>query len=182
MHRFLIILFLLSISFHTLAQQVVEQPLPTTDTTRLTLPVIPESELAIPSLETPLFLNALTTPQHFNAPVFDINKYLKSNWKVEYQSFTGSNPNFGYSPGSYFMVSPFLHSAAIFNQASYRLSDKVTFGGNSFGVNSIFAAPLPHPSANQWETKGASMFLQYKVNRNLKIETRISVSGHQNKP
>jgi hypothetical protein len=117
-----------------------------------------------------------------DAPVFDFKPYLQSNWKVEYQNSIGYHPEGTFNHGYPFMVSPFFHNGTIFNQATYSLSDKLKLGGNSFGVNSIHSAPLPHPSSNQWETRGASMFMQYKVNKNFKIETRISVTGNQYHP
>ncbi len=77
---------------------------------------------------------------------------------------------------------PYIFSGTIFNQAAYQINDKLILGGNSFGVNSIFSPSIVHPMTNQWQTRGASMFMQYKVNRNFKIETRITVTGAPNYP
>jgi hypothetical protein len=142
---------------------------------------------SVSGLSTPLFnpeFPLVLSPEMFvlDAPVFDFKPYMQSNWKVEYQNSIGFHPEARFSFGNPFMVSPLFHTGTIFNQATYSLSDKLTLGGNSFGVNSIFTAPLPHPAANQWETRGASMFMQYKVNKNFKIETRISVTGNQYHP
>ena len=140
-----------------------------------------------PGLSTPLFKPEFTlssSPGLFvlDVPVFDFKNYLQSNWKVEFRNSTGFFPEGRFNPGYPFLVSPLFHNGTIFNQATYTLSDKLKLGGNSFGVNSIHTAPLPHPSSNQWETRGASMFMQYKVNKNFKIETRISVTGNQYYP
>lgn len=164
------------------AQGLSEIAMPGTDTLKSVQTVRAESGLTTP-LFNPEFPLALS-PEMFalNAPVFDFKPYLQSNWKVEYQNSMGFHPEARFSPGTPFMVSPLFHNGTIFNQASYSISDKLTLGGNSFGVNSIFTAPLPHPSSNQWETRGASMFMQYKVNKNFKIETRISVTGSQYHP
>ena len=58
-------------------------------------------------------------------------------------------------------------------------SDKFSFGGNSFGAQSVFDKPRMNSSINDMCTKGASMFMQYKVSKNIKVETRVSVSSHQ---
>lgn len=78
-----------------------------------------------------------------------------------------------------FIISPFFNNATIFNQETYRLSNKFSFGGNSFGAQSVFDRPELNPSIQNMSTKGASMFMQYKVSKNLKVETRVSVSSHQ---
>ena len=78
-----------------------------------------------------------------------------------------------------FAAMPFISSGAIFNQAAYKLSDKITVGGNSFGANSIFSTPLPNSGFNNFDYRGASMFFQYKVSKNIKIETRVSVTNSQ---
>ena len=80
-------------------------------------------------------------------------------------------------PGMFnFSPSPFYRNGAIFSQASYHLSDKFTMGGYSFGANSVFSAPFPNQGMNNFDTRGATMFMQYKVSKNFKIETRVSVS------
>ncbi len=159
------------------AQGLSEIAMPGIDSVKSVQAVRPGSGLSTPLFnpEFPLTLS----PEMFvlDAPVFDFKPYLQSNWKVEYRNSTGYHPEGRFSLGTPFMISPLFHNGTIFNQAAYSISDKLTLGGNSFGVNSIFTAPLPHPSANQWETRGASMFMQYKVNKNFKIETRISVTG-----
>ena len=120
----------------------------------------------------------------FQAPSFDINQYIRKNRITESFSYVGSvlTPGFGLPYSHYSLISPFFHSGAVFHQAAYQLGEKLTVGGNSFGMNSIFSPPPMHPSANQWDVRGASMFMQYKVNRNFKIETRISVTGSPHHP
>jgi hypothetical protein len=67
----------------------------------------------------------------------------------------------------------------VFNQATYQLNDKFSVGGNSFGAQSVFDRPKINSSINEMSTKGASMFMQYKVSKNFKVETRVSVSSHK---
>lgn len=78
-----------------------------------------------------------------------------------------------------FIASPFYTNGMVFNQAIYPLNNRFSLGGNSFGAQSLFDKPRMNPSINDMSTKGASMFMQYKVSKNIKIETRVSVSGHQ---
>jgi len=117
----------------------------------------------------------LVDPGIFSQPLIpDYNKILdikKTLSSFKSTSSSDLNMRFGYSP--------FFSSGKIFNQASYRINDKFLFGGNSFGAQSVFDQPAMNPAIQNMSTKGASMFMQYKVSKNFKIETRVSVSDHQ---
>jgi len=182
MKRLTVILGLFFFIDSAFAQGLTEIAMPGIDSLKSVQSVRPGSMLSTPLLnsEFPLFLS--TELFTLDPPVFDFKPYLQSNWKVEYQSYSGFHPVGSFNFGSPLMVSPLFHSGTLFNQATYSLSDKLKLGGNSFGINSIHSAPLPHPSSNQWEMRGASMFMQYKVNKNFKIETRISVTGNPYHP
>jgi hypothetical protein len=78
-----------------------------------------------------------------------------------------------------FGFSPFWANGFVFNQATYRLNDRISIGGNSFGAQSVFDQPRLNSSMQNMSTKGASMFMQYKVSKSFKVETRISISNHQ---
>ena len=111
----------------------------------------------------------------FNQPLLpdysknlDLKKYLNSS-KLTTQSFSTNG----------FLVSPFYTNGVVFNQSTYRLSDKLSFGGNSFGAQSVFDHPSLNPAIQNMSTKGASMFMQYKVSKNFKVETRVSLSTHK---
>ncbi len=114
-------------------------------------------------------------------PDFDFSRYLHSRWKVDDLSGDGNLPFSGslFNAGRGFSLFPYPGSGTVFNQASYRLSDKVFIGGNSFGINTLLTAPFSRPGAGAWEWRGASMFMEYKVSRNFRIETRVSVTGNQ---
>ena len=99
----------------------------------------------------------------------DLNKYSNSN-KIYSESF---------STTGYRGIMPFYTTGTIFNQAAYRLNDRFTIGGNSFGAQSIFDQPLINSSMQNMSIKGASMFMQYKVTKNFKVEARVSISNHQ---
>lgn len=111
----------------------------------------------------------------FNQPLLpDFNKNL------DLKKYLGSPINVsitGYSWGSYF--NPFISSVQIFNQGSYRLNDKLSIGGNSFGARTIFDAPVMNPGIQNMNIRGASMFMQYKISDKFKVETRVSISGHK---
>ena len=111
----------------------------------------------------------------FNQPLLpDYNKNLDFKKYLNYsKSSTESFSTAGY------IISPFYTNGTIFNQSTYRLSDRVSFGGNSFGTQSVFDAPRMNSSINDMSTKGASMFMQYKVSKNFKVETRVSVTNHK---
>lgn len=140
-------------------------------------PAINKGELLF---EQPLILdNALTfgklnliNHSVFNQPLIpDYNKLLDFK-KVLSSAKTYSSTNMGVG------YSPFFSSGKIFNQATYRVNDRFSFGGNSFGAQSVFDQPALNPAIQNMSTKGASMFMQYKVSKNFKIETRVSVSNH----
>ena len=99
---------------------------------------------------------------------FDFKKYL-DNPGLKIESFSSSGG---------FTISPFLTGGIVYNQASYRLNDRFSFGGSSFGAQSVFDVPKMNPNIQDMSIKGASMFLQYKVSDHFKIETRVSVTNH----
>jgi len=131
-------------------------------------PLLFENEFSIGEIN-------LVDKSMFNQPLLpdysknlDLKKYLNLT-KFSTESFS----TMGY------IASPFYTNGMVFNQAIYRLSDKFSFGGNSFGAQSVFDKPRMNPTINDMSTKGASMFMQYKVSKNFKVETRVSVSSHQ---
>lgn len=111
----------------------------------------------------------------FNQPLLpDFNKKLdfkKELYSPSVASQTFQDYRFGFAP--------FYTGGIVTNQAIYKVSDKFSFGGNSFGAKSVFDRPDLNPSIQNMSTKGASMFMQYKVSKNFKIETRVSVTNHQ---
>lgn len=178
----ILIFFMLLLTRLTVAQGLTETALPLPDSIRISQPVSEGKFTGSNILYSEIAAGIFAEPLKLAVPSFDINQYLNNNWRIDYESFS----MFGHSPrislNQPFIMHPFIHQAAIFNQATYRLSDKLSLGGNSFGINSALSAPLPNPSANQWDTRGASMFMQYKVNKNFRIETRISVTNQQFHP
>ena len=76
-------------------------------------------------------------------------------------------------------IYPFYTNGIVFNRAEYKINTRFSFGGNSFGAQSIFDRPGINPSVQNMSTKGASMYMQYKVSKNFKIETKVSVTNHE---
>ena len=110
---------------------------------------------------------------------------FKSNFISDYtfnftRFFSGGLPVNGFSLGSpTTFFSPFYGNATVLSQGVYQLNNRFSMGGYSYGVNSPLSAPLPNAFEN-FDRYGSTFFMQYKVSKNFKIETRINVSqgGH----
>jgi len=111
----------------------------------------------------------------FNQPL--LPDYSKNTDLKKYLSFSKQTTISTSTSG--FIASPFYLNGIVFNQATYRLNDRFSIGGNSFGAQSVFDRPDLNPSVQNMSTKGASMFMQYKVSKNFKVETRVSVTTHK---
>lgn len=116
--------------------------------------------------------------QPVQLPEFNFDEALS-----QYQSYGLSDNYFGnwisngFYPGHLgISPAPFLRNGTIFSQGSYQLNDKFRVGGYSFGGNSVFSAPLPNQNFNNFDFRGSTLFMEYKVSDKFKIETRISVS------
>lgn len=163
------------------AQEPVKISSQKEDSLRLKLPGLMEPEPVMEDIgiDMPFDINSTTK---LVAPVFDFSKYLHSNWTVSYSSLTGSWKTLEYSGFTPGIFSPFPGPFSVFNEATYRINGKFLFGGNSFGANSIFTAPLSHPGAEQWEIRGASIFMEYKVSKNFRIGASVTVSDNPYHP
>jgi hypothetical protein len=111
-------------------------------------------------------------------PGFDLDAELSKRWQVDPSVLTldawevnGWIPGFTGLSGS-----PFLRNETVFSGSVYRLNDRFSLGGYSFGANSVFTAPLPNQGMNPFDVRGSTLFMQYKVSKNFKIETRVNVT------
>ncbi len=111
----------------------------------------------------------------FNTAFFNQPLLPDTNWKIDFNAL--ENPFAPASTSSIFYgYQPFFGSFSIMNQARYQINNRLSIGGNSFSGSSIFdPVPLTRPF-NERNINGASMFLEYKVSKKFKIETRVSVS------
>ena len=114
------------------------------------------------------------TPK-ITAPPFDLSAYLKNRWVVTYTSGNG----LPFFPSALFFTPVW---GTLFNQAVFQASDKLKIGGNSFGINSLLHAPLPSGNGGNYDYRGISVFMEYKVTNNFRIGGSISVAGHPNQP
>lgn len=139
-----------------------------------------------PVMEKPLIFDEADLPVEINSLDFsifhlpllpDYNKNLDFKKYLDHTKVTSSNYYFTDSFSN--LVFPFGHT---FNQSSYQLNNRFTFGGSSFGAQSVFDRPKLNSTIQDMSIKGASMFLQYKVSDHFKVETRVSISNHPTSP
>lgn len=111
-------------------------------------------------------------------PAFDISEAYRSRYAVNLNFYALAGLwNNGFSAGrTSSFYSPFYQNGMVLSEGIHQLGDKFVLGGYSYGANSIFSAPNPHPGSNNFDTYGNTLFMQYKVSKNFKIETRINVS------
>ena len=115
-------------------------------------------------------------------PDLNFQEEFRNRYKVSFDFSPIAQTNFyGFSSGmGNSFPSPFYSNGQIFSSAAYQISDKFTFGGFSYGANSVFSAPLPNQQMNNFDNYGSTLFMEYKVSKNFKIETRVNVQqgGH----
>lgn len=111
-------------------------------------------------------------------PKFDFNSGIDQRYTIGFTNSLKSH----FADYSYFSAatsspyfSPFYGNGMIFSEGAYQLGSKFVLGGYSYGVNSPFLAPLPNAS-NKFDRYGSTLYMQYKVGKNFKIETRVNVS------
>ena len=123
-------------------------------------------------------LNAESASQPLQLPEFNYKNEMVKRWNIDISGLSAfQNTISGFSPLSFnYSMSPYFRNGAVFSSASYQINDKFTLGGYSFGANTIFSAPLPNQGMNNFDTRGSTLFMQYKVSKKFKIETRVSVS------
>lgn len=163
------VLFVLMAPFSLLAQEVL-MPL-ATDSASINL----ERQIEYRQLVT----GQLLPPDNvISFPKFDFNSGIDQRYTIGLtHGFNSGLPSYSYfsaaTTSPYF--SPFYGNGAVLSEGAYKLGNKFVLGGFSYGVNSPFFAPLPH-STNQFNRYGSTLYMQYKVGKNFKIETRVNVS------
>ena len=116
-------------------------------------------------------------PELFQLPDFNfeneyLNRYSINQEVLSFQSLPLTDFTLGLMSPFY---SPVYLSGTVLSQAAYKVNDRFTFGGYSYGVNTLPTLPPP-PGINNFNRYGSTMFMQYKVGKNFKIETRVNVS------
>lgn len=158
------------------AQQGPQLMLPETDSTDTeTGPVVmPEPMPETGMLNKDLFYQITPVPLNLDQAYF--NRYMLNPSLLDI-------PKINYIPETSLMLNtPFYTHGEIFGGSATQLNDKLTIGGFSYGANSVFSAPLPNQQNSYYDTYGSTMFMQYKVSKHFKIETRVSVGHNQGPP
>lgn len=172
----LLLLVLCLFALQGIAQQGPQLMIPEEDSTEfkadeilLTQPII-ESE----SFKNDYYYKLNSLPLNINQAYF--NRYALNPNIFEKPSYTVIPET------SFTLASPFYSNGQIFGGSSTSLSENVTVGGYSYGANSVFSAPLPNRQNSQFDTYGSTLFMQYKVSKKFKIETRVSVGQSNQGP
>lgn len=154
------------------------------------MPVLPEIDSTQIKLEKELLYQQLLSGTLYAGGIienlelqgFNFNNELAKRYQFNPISFQSNSYQFNYFPegNPVFSSMPFVRNSAVFSEANYRLNDKFMIGGYSFGANSVFSAPYPNNGLNNnFDSRGSTFFIQYKVSKNFKIETRVSVTQGQ---
>ncbi len=169
----ILVLFTFLISVAANAQQgIVMKPLEM-DSTQLEMErQLEYRQLISGSQEGSLFSEKIKLPGFDER--YEFNKRYTLNLDIfAFESF----PQMGFSTGATnTFFSPFYHNGMILSDAAYQMGDKFVLGGYSYGANSVFSAPFPNQGMNNYDTYGSTLFMQYKVSKKFKIETRVNVS------
>jgi hypothetical protein len=122
--------------------------------------------------------------EDFKFPPFDYRAEINKNYMLSFGLSPISNYSYGgISAGSSFQYySPFYSNAQILSAASYKLGEKFSVGGYSYGANSVFGAPTKNNGINDFDNYGSTLILQYKVSKNFKIETQINILKNGTRP
>jgi len=158
------------------AQQGPQLILPETDSLEIASreTIMPEPALETGIITSNLFYNIDPVPLNIDQAYY--NRYVLNPSLLKM-------PEINFIPETSFILnSPFYTDGQIFGGSATQLNDKITIGGFSYGANSVFSAPLPNQQNSYYDTYGSTMFMQYKVSKNFKIETRVSVGHNQGPP
>ena len=167
----LFLLSLLFIAFGSFAQQGLQMEFTGQDSVQMKLQRQIEYLQLISGLSN--FLD-----EEIKLPDFNYQDEFIKRYSLNLEFFPVTNYTFG-GFSSVMMnpfYSPFYRNGTVLSAAAYQLGDKFTLGGFSYGTNSIFSAPHPNQRINNFDSYGSTLFMQYKVSKNFKIETRINVS------
>ncbi len=163
------------------AQEPAEIEVKHRDSVRFSLDASTMPDLMVESafMALPFFLPDFSV---VNPPVFDFSKDSHSGWTIHRSGMDSFFPGISMAPFSGSFSLPFPGTGTVFNQASYRINEKWIFGGNSYGMNLFPWAPGAGRGMNQWNFRGASMFMEYKVAKNVRIGAGVSVNGSNIQP
>jgi hypothetical protein len=138
-----------------------------------------------PVMEKPFIFDE--TALHNEINLFDNSLFsqpilLNYNKNLNFSKYLNPSKESSYSYLSSSYFSPAFPFGQVFNQSTYQLNNRLSIGGNSFGVRSVFDTPKLNSTIRDMNIKGASFFMQYKFNDHFKVETRVSISNHPSSP
>jgi len=169
-----LLLFLMLSWFGSNAQQgSILMPLET-DSSQIEL----ERQIEYRQLISGQFNNDLL-PETVKLSGFDLNTEFSKMYSLNLNLYNfNSMFNQGLSTGMMNpFYSPFYQNGMVLSEGAYKFSDKFTFGGFSYGSNSMMSGPpMPTMGMDKFDRYGSTLFMQYKVSKNFKIETRFNVS------
>ncbi|HZH70902.1 MAG TPA: hypothetical protein VFD91_00310 [Mariniphaga sp.] len=150
------------------------------------MPELPEKDTVQLQLERDMLYRQLLSGsfmstdllQPFTVPQVDFNASLSERWNLDSFDFKQNllqpeDIRLGFIGP---LFTPFIREGTVLSSAAYQLNDRFKVGGYSFGANSIFTAPFPNQGFNNFDVHGSTLFMQYKVSKNFKIETRVNVT------
>ena len=148
------------------------------------MPYLPAEDSIMAETESKLLYNGLISGalpsdeivKSFDLPEFNIDYEMAKRWNYNIYEQDITNNNIFKTEGKEFINYPFLRNVTILNGAAYKVSDNFLIGGNSYGGRSIFTSPFPGQNFNNFDFRGSSLFMQYNVSKNFKIETHINVT------
>lgn len=172
--HFLVILFLIA-CLSSAAQQGLQMEFGEIDSTELQLQRNLEyHQFVMGTFGSDLFLNEIKLPE------FNARQEYQQRYTMSFNFLPLAKSAFiGLSPGTFTGFSPFYYNGQILSDAAYKLGDKFVVGGFSYGANSVISSPLSNQNGSYFDNYGSTMFMQYKVSKNFKIETSISVNQNR---
>jgi hypothetical protein len=179
----ILLIALFFIAYHSYAQQGLQMNFTEQDSAQMRL----QRQIEYYQLVSGNFFNSNLLLDDIEIPKYDYLAETLSRYTIsfDFSPVTGYQGITGYQGNSTGMVnpvfSPFYRNGTVLSAAAYQLGDKFTLGGYSYGTNSIFSAPYPNQGMNNnFDSYGSTLFMQYKVSKKFKIETRINVQqrGH----
>ncbi len=174
MKKLLLISFLF-FAFGTMAQQGLQMEFTELDSTQLAVQRQIEYYQLV-SGNSAFMNNELALPE-FNLQEEYVKRY---SLNLDFVAL-GNYALTGISTGSMnSFYSPYYRNSTVLSSAAYKMGEKFTLGGFSYGANSMHSAPFPNKGANNFDAYGSTLFMEYKVSKNFKIETRVNVQqgGH----
>lgn len=178
--KHLFILYLIFISVGSFAQQGLQMDFTEQDSAQMNL----QRQMEYFQLVNGLSLDVQLLNEPLSLPELDPMAVYYDRYKLHLEFSPLTNFVFGGISSGMFspIYSPFYNSGRVLSAAAYQLGNKFTLGGFSYGANSIFSTPTHNNGMNNFDSYGSTIFMQYKVSKNFKIETRVNVQQGAHPP